>query len=92
MREANHPNIVQLLDVVLTNPRTNEWIRPRSWREFISLIKENAYSIHFILEYVPGGDMRDYLLKQGSLSEQETRHWLRQLGRRGFPATERQTS
>ncbi len=80
MREAHHPNIVQLLDVVLTHPESTEWLRPRSWAELISLIKTHAHSIHLILEYVPGGDMRDYLRKKGRLSEKEARYWLRQLG------------
>lgn len=79
MREAHHPNIVQLLDVVLTHPESTEWLRPRSWAELISLIKTHAHSIHLILEYVPGGDMRDYLRKKGRLSEKEARYWLRQL-------------
>lgn len=80
MREAHHPNIVQLLDVVLTHPESSDWSRPRSWPELISLIKSHAHSIHLILEYVPGGDMRDYLRKKGRLSEKESRYWLRQLG------------
>lgn len=80
MKEAHHPNIVQLLDVVLTHPESTAWSRPRSWLELISLIKNHAHSIHLILEYVPGGDMRDYLRKKGRLSEKEARYWLRQLG------------
>lgn len=80
MKEANHPNIVQLLDVVLTHPDSSEWLRARSWPELISLIKDHSHSIHLILEYVPGGDMRDYLRKKGRLSEKEARYWLRQLG------------
>ena len=80
MREAHHPNIVQLLDVVLTHPESSDWSRPRTWPELISLVKSHAHSIHLILEYVPGGDMRDYLRKKGRLSETEARYWLRQLG------------
>lgn len=80
MKEAHHPNIVQLLDVVLTHPESVVWSRPRSWPELISFIKNHAHSIHLILEYVPGGDMREYLRKKGRLSEREARYWLRQLG------------
>jgi serine/threonine-protein kinase ULK/ATG1 len=77
MKEANHPNIVQLKDILLS--KGDIWLRIRNWAELINKMKTEGYSINIILEYVGGGDMRDYLKKKGRLSETEARHWLKQL-------------
>eukprot|EP01087_Luapelamoeba_hula_P005969 TRINITY_DN1604_c0_g2_i1.p1 TRINITY_DN1604_c0_g2~~TRINITY_DN1604_c0_g2_i1.p1 ORF type:complete len:518 (+),score=102.78 TRINITY_DN1604_c0_g2_i1:30-1556(+) len=42
-------------------------------------IEESDKCIDLVTEYVPGGDLKQYLKEHGQLSEQETRHWLRQL-------------
>ena len=56
-------------------------IFPLRITELMSKLKEEGYYINLVLEYVGGGDMRDYLLKKGALSEEEALHWLKHLGR-----------
>jgi len=59
-------------------------IFPLRITELMSKLKEEGYYINLVLEYVGGGDMRDYLLKKGALSEEEALHWLKHLGRSFF--------
>ncbi|KAL6058577.1 CBL-interacting serine/threonine-protein kinase 23, variant 2 [Balamuthia mandrillaris] len=42
-------------------------------------IVQQKSCINLIMEYVGGGDMGQYLKKKGTLTEEETRHWLQQL-------------
>ena len=53
-------------------------------KELMTKLKEEGYYINLVLEYVGGGDIREYLLKKGALSEDEALHWLKHLGIEGY--------
>lgn len=79
MRESNHPNIVRLYDALVRFPSAILSLH-RSRLPCFDIKKREGCNLNLILEYCGGGSLEEYLQKRAPLSEQETRHWVHELG------------
>ena len=67
LKRLSHPNIYSLYQVIETDGT------------FYLVLEVLAFSYNFLLQYVPGGELFDYILHNGSLEESHARILFRQL-------------
>lgn len=75
MKLIEHPNVLRLIDVWETRSELYATL-------FAPFIPTSHTSLHFsylIMEYVPGGELFDYLVKKGKLGADEALHYFQQI-------------
>lgn len=74
MKLIDHPHILGLYDVYESN--TYLWVVSNDIATYILVMHDHPLYRYLVLEHVSGGELFDYLVKKGRLSEKEVKNSL----------------